>query len=649
VPFWASGGLQSWLEGDLLEREDTLKSNEGLNPSDYLRVVECIYSDATARCSADVSDLRDLDTMRSRVKDQGLSFLTITLPQFCKDFERSLELGFIDSKLFQGFRKCRSIPSFLRGMISQIFNIETGRIIDDQDSFDSGDISNYIDAVRQICLAFKKFEIPCTPEREYKALQNFIEVERSFNDFQISAEDAVDFISVSSVLWDSCLRDIRVGELVPRHGPGQTSERIFGNSKFSWKYWHERLEPFFPLVDSAFPISIVESLDSAEELNSVTLLDRYHELPVRVCPVPKTLKGPRIIAIEPCCMQYAQQGIRDVLYDRIESNRFSTGHINFRDQSVNQRLALDSSKDGRLATIDLKDASDRVPRFLALSMFRSNPDLQGAIDACRSRYAVMPDGQIFGPLRKFASMGSALCFPIEAMYFYTICVVALLKENSLPVSSRNVFKVSRNVYVYGDDIIVPSTSAEIVLDYLAKYNCLVNTDKTFYRGNFRESCGVDAYRGSIVTPIYVNTPQPKNKQQASFCVSWVATANLFYKKGYLRTSHYLFTQVEKVLGVLPSVPETSPGLGRNFPWVPPKRKFNRNYQVLEERLWVPRPVYRTDRLEGYAAMQKCFLKLRDLKNLSVSRDVRHLERSAVYGGLALTLRWVPPTLGGSAS
>ncbi len=645
MPLRTSGGRQSWLEGDLLEREDSLKSNESLRSSDYLRLVECIYLDATTRCSADVSDLRDLQTIRSRVKDQGLSFLTITLPQFCKDFERSLELRSIDSKLFQGFRKCRSIPSFLKGMISRIFNIETGRIIDDQDSFDSGDISNCIDAIRQICLAFKKFEIPCTPEREYKALQNFIEVERSFSDFQISAEDAVDFLSVSSVLWDPILRNIRLDQLVPRHGPGQTSERIFGNSKYSWKSWHERLEPFFPLIDSAYPASAGEGLVQSEEVHSVTLLDRNSEIPVRICPVPKTLKGPRIIAIEPCCMQYAQQGIRDVLYDVIESGYLSSGHVNFRDQSINQTLAKTASVDGRLATIDLKDASDRVPRFLALSMFRSNPDLQDAIDACRSRFASMPDGSIIGPLRKFASMGSALCFPIEAMYFYTICVMALLKENSLPVNRRNCFKVSRDVYVYGDDIIVPTHNAEAVLRCLAMYNCKVNSEKTFYRGNFRESCGVDAYRGSVVTPIYVNQPQPKNRQQAGAIVSWVSTANLFYKKGYIETSQYMFSCVEKILGPLPWVEETSPGLGRNHPWDPAKRRFNRAYQCLEERLWVPRPVYRTDKLDGYAAMQKCFLKLRDLKNLSVSRDVRHLERSAVYGGLALTLRWVPPTIG----
>jgi hypothetical protein len=41
---------------------------------------------------------------------------------------------------------------------------------------------------------------------------------------------------------------------------------------------------------------------------------------------------------------------------------------------------------------------------------------------------------------------------------------------------------------------------------------------------------------------------------------------------------------------------------------------------------------------------KAFLKLEDLKNLPVSRDALHLERSALYGAVALTRRWLPSSL-----
>jgi len=55
--------------------------------SDYLELAERIYRDAAAKCSADVSDLRDLKTIRSRIKDEGFSFLTITLPTFARDLK----------------------------------------------------------------------------------------------------------------------------------------------------------------------------------------------------------------------------------------------------------------------------------------------------------------------------------------------------------------------------------------------------------------------------------------------------------------------------------------------------------------------------------------------------------------------------------
>jgi hypothetical protein len=640
---------------DLPLKEDNMKSHV----SDYLEVMECIYLDAVHRSVAEVS-YRDLDYIRSRVKTQGVSFLTITLPNFAADFEKSLELGYIDSKCFRSFRKHRAIPAFLQGMLSHVFDLETGRINDDVKAFNSPIcISNLVDGIRQICLAFKKVELPCTPARTRKALENFIDIERSFDSFHLPQEDQDRFSLVSSMLWDSLMGNLCLDALVPRHGPGATADRISGNQKFYWRRWHKRLEPYFPVIDSCYPISIGELNYNSRELDSLLLVDGEQELPVRVTPVPKTLKGPRVIAIEPCCMQYAQQGIRSLLYEAIESHCLFSGHINFRDQSINQSLALTASSDGQLATIDLSDASDRVPRSLALQMFRGNPDLMDSIDACRSTHAQMPGGLLVGPLRKFASMGSALCFPVEAMYFYTICVIALLRDQNLPVSYENIKDISRSVYVYGDDLIVPSHCATTVLDHLKKYNCKVNDRKTFYRGSFRESCGVDAYLGIPVTPVYVGTAPPKNRRQASELISWVETGKQFYRKGFLRTSQLFFSKVEQVLGPLGFVADDCSALGRNHYWVSNvKKRYNRKYQRLEVRLWVPSPVYRTDKLDGYAALVKSLFLLSgvnppaledyDPEGLLFPRDPLHLERSALHGAVTIKRRWVSASLVGGA-
>jgi hypothetical protein len=617
-------------------------------------------------CFADVSS-RDLNYIKSRIENEGLSFLTITLPKFCRDFERALQTRLIDSTMFLGFRKIGSIPAFLQGMTSQIFDLETGRYYNEKTD---KDVSVYVDAIRQICLLFKKIELPCTPEREYKAILNFIDVEHDVQQFSLSTEDTDRFRSVSNILWAPLVSSIELSNCRPKHGPGATAEHVSGNQKFAWREWNDRLEPYFPLVDSGYPLGIPES---AKELESVTIKTTEEETPVRVVLVPKTLTSPRIIAIEPCCNQFIQQGIRDQLYAGIESDRLARGHVNFTDQTINQRLAIKGSRTGRLATIDLSDASDRVPRSLALEMFSLNPDLRDAIDACRSTRALLPTGEILSPLYKFASMGSALCFPIEAMYFYTICVVALLELLNLPISFRNVKKVSRRIYVYGDDIIVPSAYANGVLDYLQKYNCKVNPNKTFVSGSFRESCGIDAYGGLPVTPVYLRHEHPKDARQHGSIISWVSTANSFYMKGYWRTATYMRKYIEAIVGVLPYVSMDSSVVGhKSLLGYTSIERWNRNLQTFEIRGLTPVPVYRPDRLDGYGALFKCFQKLekkfsnsgdsskeksssiwsfpergnvrsymeRNRVDFVQATDPLHLERSALHGTVALKRRWV---------
>lgn len=625
------------------------------NASVYLEVLQVVYGDACSKCPADVFDLRDLKTIRSRVEHRGLSELTITLPDFCKDLERSLAEGRISPTFFRSFKKNGAMPAFLQGMLGKLFDRKTGEILDEKDS------PAYVEAIRQICLVFKKVELPCSPERRSAAVENFIAVEQINEVFDPDADMLSEFASVSDVLWADMLGDIQPDMLVPRHGPGATAEGISGNKKYRWQYWYERLEDYFPILGWGYPVSA--ALES--DFENVTFVPTDGEKPVKVTLVPKTLKSPRVIAIEPVCMQYAQQAIRGVLYDRCETDELTAGHVNFRDQSVNQRLALTSSKTGRFATIDLSDASDRVPHGLAMYMFASNPWLRGAVDACRSTSARLPDGRVIAPLHKFASMGSALCFPVESMYFYTIALAALLRRHDLSATRENLWRVSREVYVYGDDMVVPADDAGMVLSYLQRYNCKVNASKSFWTGKFRESCGVDAYDGKDVTPVYVRQECPQNRRQASQIVSWVATANLFYLKGYWKTAAYMFKACERVVGSLPYVSPTSSALGRvTFLGYRSAERWNENYQSLELRGLVPVTADRSDRVSGYSALMKCLLQLEARKpsiaadaslwdrltaqskgefQEPLSKDWSHLERSLLRGAVTLKRRWVPVT------
>jgi len=607
-----------------------MKSHE----QDLLTVCECIFKDALAKCSTDdVNMMRDLITIRKRITHEGLSFLTITLPNFGKDFERCLSNGLVTSTDFLGWKKRLYLPAFLQGFTRLVFNVETGGLSSDPDIA-------AIEGIRQIAYTFKKLSLPCTPERESMALSGFKEVECILSD-SVYTGDRNLFNKVASLLWGNVFTESYDPQShSPKHGPGQTAEYISGNRKYSHRTWYERLEPFFP--SDIFLMSCVTQLDDElDGLECVQFVRQEDELPVRVVCVPKTLKGPRIIAIEPVCMQYTQQALASYIIGKLETSRFTAGHINFSDQSVNQKLALKASSDGLSATLDLSEASDRVPLSLVTDMLSSNQDLLDAILACRSTAAQLPSGETL-LLKKFASMGSALCFPIESMYFYTVILCALLESQNLPVTLRNIFLVSRDVYVYGDDIIVPVSQVEIVMETLTSFYCKVNTAKSFWKGYFRESCGMDAYAGECVTPTYLRHLQPHGKGATSDIVSWIATSNLFYKKGYWLTSQYMKICVEKIIGKLPIVLETSPGVGwHSFQKGFSVDRMSKKLHRPEVSTYVVSPVYQHDPLEGWSALLKFFLK--SARRIEIqAEDEKHLSRSPRSGTSSMKRRWTTP-------
>jgi len=441
--FACGGGFVSWLDR-LPPVGGTMKSHE----EDLLSICKCIIIDAAAKCYTDkVSYERDIKTIISRLNNEGLSFLTITLPNFGKDFEKCLSYGLVTSTSFSGWKKVRHLPAFLQGFVRLVFSAETGGILDDPDI-------SAVEGVRQIAYAFKKLSIQCTPKRESLAMSGFQEVE-CFLSSAMLPRDTNLFSQISDLLWNNVLGYfLDHQDIVPRHGPGQTAEHISGNRKYTSRTWHERLEPFFP-SDLCMIASYSQLMYDSNGIQDLQFRTVEQEQPVRIVSVPKTQKGPRIIAIEPVCMQYTQQGLSSLIIEKIEASELTGGHINFTDQSINQRLALSASKDQLYATIDLSEASDRVPLSLVTLMLDSTPNFRDAILSCRSNAAQMPSGLVLN-LKKFASMGSALCFPICAMYYYTVILTALFGKHKLPVTFDNIIKMSSNVYIYGDDIIIPT-------------------------------------------------------------------------------------------------------------------------------------------------------------------------------------------------
>lgn len=596
-----------------------------------------ILTDVSIRCNTDTQ--RDYQTIAARVEDEGLSFLTITLPTFCTGFERGLREGYVDSSFFPGFKgKKGSLPALLWGLTSLVFDWRSGRLLEIPDV-------EAIRCIRQVCLMWKKVNINCSLERTEDALVKYVECDEEVghgtdylataNSNLWSRDRRLDAVA-SVVLGDLEFRYLnrwRTNRILPKHGPGATAERISGNRKYTLRAWHNRLEASFPFDSFALPNA---NWLTDDVLTKVNFLEPDAEMPVRVITVPKTLKTPRVIAIEPVCMQYAQQALSEMLMQELQHhNWYTKGKVNFTDQTVNQMLALSSSKDGKFATLDLEEASDRVSVPLVNLIFRSCPSLLGALMDCRSRTAQLPDGTT-RPIKKFASMGSATCFPVESMVFYTIVVAAIAESLNLPASPRGLTKASRDVYVYGDDIIVPVDQVETVIEWLSYFGLKVNRRKSFWTGKFRESCGMDAYDGVRVTPVYLRE-LPDRRRSSTGLVSLVSFANQLYKNGWWHTARDVRAYVEGLVGPLPHVQETSSGLGWNsYMNSYSVERWNDKHQVFEVKTYAVRPILLEDPIQDHGALMKFFL------SRAKPEDREVLSKSVRPGGVYVNRRWVRP-------
>lgn len=584
-----------------------------------------------SRCGT--STTKDVNTVLVRTEHEGFSFLTITLPSFGKDFQHCLDQGMVSPKSFLSFKKVGScLPSFLRGFMELVFDSGTGILVDKPDI-------EAIRAIRQLTLIFSKVELPCTPARERKAMASYVDCDNEvgLTDSMLSDSDYSEFLRMGQLLFGPLFSnvdsDIYHGRIVPKHGPGATAEKLTSNGKYLTRYWPTRLQKVFPVEDFLFPNARYFN----ECYDEVNFVEPGSEMPSRVISVPKTQKTPRIIAIEPSSVQYVQQGILESLNTHIGSS-YLNQFIGTESQEPNQLLAQEGSSSGSLATLDLSEASDRVSAKLVALLLARHPLSSEAVFACRSQRASVP-GQGVITLNKFASMGSALCFPFEAMVFLTIIFLAIEKEQGYRFANiRDIMRYVGRVRVYGDDIVVPVDYVHTVVDQLEHFGARVGRQKSFWIGKFRESCGKEYYDGHDVTVVKVRRLFPSHRQQVPEVISLVSLRNQLYLAGCWKAAGWLDPQIQKILKYFPNVLPTSSALGRIT---------SLGYSSERECEYLHKPLVKAcvvssvsprDNLDGSAAMLKFFLK----RGASPRLDERHLERAGRPRVVRIKTRWASP-------
>lgn len=570
---------------------------------------------------------RDLAYAEARIKEENLAFLGITLPNYEKGLLAALTRGWIGDDLFPGFRCRGGLPTFLSGFLRLIFDVD-GKVRDDVDI-------RVIRSLRQVLLLVSKIELPCSEKRTRNAIQAYAITDSSLEEIPRSL--LLDFKDAARVLLAPYLAEVEAtlwsGEWIPRHSSGALATREKYNERFGNRVWTERLQAVFPWWDEV-ATSYKEVVSNADDFR---ILARDEETPSKVATIPKTMKGPRIIAEEPVWNQFVQQGILHAMTDTLKKPRFRrlADIFSWLDQEPNRDLARVGSIDGSFATLDLSEASDRVSLQLVEALLDCHPFLREAVLASRSERATLYPGRVV-TLKKFASMGSSLCFPIESMVFFVIEALAWAEVQGIVPSALRMRGLPR-MRVYGDDLIVPQKVAQILSQRLEAYGLKVNTRKSFTTGPIRESCGSDWYLGEDISVFKLRHPVPDSKDQPELIDKAVSFHNHAYGAGWFGVAREMEENLKEVFPRLPHVPvgtrvvalwsydrvdavKRSPGLQRDM-----------------YRTFILRQVKPVDSLNEYGALRKFFSPHFEV------REKEHLERDgrSRYAGVNIGWSTVP--------
>lgn len=484
----------------------------------------------------------DLDRERllALVKNRGLASLMLDLPALDSLLTRGLETGrlVLEGPLTHAVSKRVRVPRLFSGLWLRIFDSE-------------GSLRNVVDVtaifmLRNLCSFFKSIEVPCSDSRREAAVKEYYDVERSLrsptllwgdSEFDcfgslrtVHFRDGLD--DPHACFWEDNPRtrstieflahrlqricDSVAGELgyydpyeftnsvgkssttgrFLSHGRGSVSDLSRHADKYALPNWSERLQRVFP-NDAFGHYRFDNTLEYHSWKESQTS---------KLIAVPKNAKTPRLIASEPTAHQWCQQITLRWLIQRMQGTRLRW-FLDLSNQKLSQNMVLQQSmpmpgkEKERCATVDLSSASDRLSCWAIERAFRRNPVLLDSLQASRTPSlvdGVTAEKPIF--LKKFATQGTGVTFPIQSIFFLC-CVLASLGCNTLKDARRWKGKVR----VYGDDIIIPAHGYENLRLLLQFLELKVNEDKSFVHGDFRESCGMDAFRGYNVTPIKPKT------------------------------------------------------------------------------------------------------------------------------------------------
>lgn len=208
--------------------------------------------------------------------------------------------------------------------------------------------------------------------------------------------------------------------------------------------------------------------------------------------VPKTSTTSRMICVEPSLNMFFQLGIGAHIEDLMSTSwnlKMATR------PDVNRRLSYVGSRDDSYATIDLHSASDSISLRMCEAVL---PKWLFELLLHTRSHTTQIAGKKVG-LYMMSTMGNGFTFPLQTFMFGCM-IIAVYRTLGLDVLC---YGDDINWSVFGDDLIVDKKAYRRLVRLLELAGFIVNSDKTFFEGPFRESCGTDWLYGQPVRPVYL--------------------------------------------------------------------------------------------------------------------------------------------------
>lgn len=511
--------------------------------SDILTIIPLVYRKADF--------LRDSKTFLARMDREGSTFATSRLPVIFDGVVTLLEGGAVS---FPNFKlvKGRAYPRFLGGLTSYVL-----------DHPDTSEGTKALEMLYQISYAFKKVQGPYKASKLKKQLREFIETDAELKEIDYLSEPLRELTREARRIITEITKGLNPFDpdqgqaFLPQPGPGATNTPREKRDRYHAAVSYRSIEDFFdieewyrpPFAPARGPWNLSQEMPKKHILRQnkrpIKGLEVIDAPTSRFRFVPKTNQKARGICIEENEIQWLQQALRKGLCDRIESHPVTKGYVNFTSQQINGDLALLSSQTGHLATIDMSSASDRISRKLVSYLFGGNVPLRDSLLAVSTETIELPRELVDDwfipqlPINKISPMGSAICFPIMALVHFSL-IKAIMKFSAVDHTTTKP-----EVWVYGDDIIIPVDFVRAVYDILPLFGMKFNEEKSFVRSRFRESCGLHAFNGSNITPVRFKIA--RSNLRLSDVPGTLRLEEAFYKKGFRKTSEKLRIYIQRAM------------------------------------------------------------------------------------------------------